>query len=431
MVRVLSYIWVAAFLTGCDCDSFFSPVRGCAPAAPPIAQAPPDTGGAPIDETPPAGPGETPDPAPAPPPSSPSAVQVAPGESIQAAVDAHPNGTSFVLKAGRHVRQSVRPKDGNAFLGEPGAVMDGENAVEFAFQPTANDVTIRGLKITNYDTPLQRGAIYAGGHGAPESSGWVVENNEIANNAGGGIRLSNNMRVVNNHIHHNGQIGIVGRGVNSLVADNEISYNNTRGIDPGWEAGGTKFVQSDGLVVRGNHVHHNDGPGLWTDFNNINIVYEDNLVENNTSTGIFHEISYSAVIRNNTVRNNGHQRGGWLYGAGILVAHSSDVEVYGNVVENNFVGIAGIDQSRSNPPDERHGTWTLRNLWVHDNTIRQPRAYRAAGIARDDEMYAQHNLRFDRNTYQISSSSVFDYLNRGMATSEWRSAGQDPNSTFN
>ena len=136
------------------------------------------------------------------------------------------------------------------------------------------------------------------------------------------------------------------------------------------------------------------------------------------------------MIRNNTVRNNGHQRGGWLYGAGILVAHSSDVEVYGNLVEGNYAGIAGIDQSRRNSSQEAHGPWTLKNLWVHDNEIRQPQGYRVAGIARDDGQYSQYNLRFDRNTYRISSSSVFDYLNRGMNTDEWRASGQDPNSTF-
>jgi parallel beta-helix repeat protein len=48
-----------------------------------------------------------------------------PGDDIQARVDAHPAGTSFTIKAGVHRLQSIRPKRGNAFIGEPGAVLSG------------------------------------------------------------------------------------------------------------------------------------------------------------------------------------------------------------------------------------------------------------------------------------------------------------------
>ena len=52
-------------------------------------------------------------------------------------------------------------------------------------------------------------------------------------------------------------------------------------------------------------MHDNDGPGLWCDIECRNVVYENNLVENNQHIGIFHEISFKAVIRNNVVRHNG------------------------------------------------------------------------------------------------------------------------------
>jgi parallel beta-helix repeat protein len=48
-----------------------------------------------------------------------------PGENIQAAVDANPAGTEFLIKAGVHRMQSVRPKPWNRFVGEPGAIMSG------------------------------------------------------------------------------------------------------------------------------------------------------------------------------------------------------------------------------------------------------------------------------------------------------------------
>ena len=46
------------------------------------------------------------------------AIVIAAGESIQDAVDAHPEGTSFLLAAGVHRLASVRPRTGNAFYGE-------------------------------------------------------------------------------------------------------------------------------------------------------------------------------------------------------------------------------------------------------------------------------------------------------------------------
>ena len=50
------------------------------------------------------------------------------GQSIQSAVNANPEGTTFVIKAGVHRRQSVKPKSRMTFIGEPGAVLDGEGA---------------------------------------------------------------------------------------------------------------------------------------------------------------------------------------------------------------------------------------------------------------------------------------------------------------
>ena len=64
---------------------------------------------------------------------APAGITILPGESIQAKVDANPAGTTFILKSGTHVQQSVVPKDGDVFLGEAGTVLDGQNATAFAF----------------------------------------------------------------------------------------------------------------------------------------------------------------------------------------------------------------------------------------------------------------------------------------------------------
>jgi parallel beta-helix repeat protein len=176
-------------------------------------------------------------------------------------------------------------------------------------------------------------------------------------------------------------------------------------------------------------VHHNVGPGLWTDVDNINTVFEKNVVEDNTGTGIFHEISYDAIIRNNQVRRNGHSTCNWLYGAGILVAHSSNVEVHGNTVEDNCNGIVGIQQDRGAGP---YGPHELKNLYVHDNTVRMPSGQ--SGIADGsggNAVYTSRNNRFESNSYSIRlGEPAFGWMNQAMTKAQWQAAGQDKAGTF-
>src|SRR5208337_1042989 len=89
--------------------------------------------------------------------------------------------------------------------------------------------------------------------------------------------------------------------------------------------------------------HDNQGAGLWTDGNNEGTLYENNTVVNNLGSGIGHEISYRAIIRNNTVKGNGGMSTTSLWlGAQIQVLNSSNVEVYGNTVEVPPAGGNGI-----------------------------------------------------------------------------------------
>jgi hypothetical protein len=180
-------------------------------------------------------------------------------------------------------------------------------------------VRIRGLVIQHYAPPAQMGAVRAGGHGfdgdVDRTSGWVVEDCEVRYNATGGIRVGHRMRVLRNHVHHNGQIGVNGSATACSSRGTRSRTTTTRTRSTRVGGGGTKFVDTRWLVARGNFVHHNNGPGLWTDADNVYTVYEHNRVEDNAAAGIFHEISYDAVIRFNTVRRNGFATGAWVYGA--------------------------------------------------------------------------------------------------------------------
>jgi parallel beta-helix repeat protein len=349
------------------------------------------------------------------------AIPVTPGTNIQAAVEAYPAGTAFFLEAGIHMGQSIEPKAGNSFIGAPGAVLDGGNVTVYAFENTADNVRIEGLEIRNYNNPPQMGAIKAGGHSPGEStSGWQIIDNDIHHNAGAGVRIGSMMLLSGNHIHHNRQLGVGGIGTSTVIANNDISYNNyLNDYDAGWEAGGTKFVKTNGLVVRNNVVHHNNGPGLWTDIENSNTLYENNHVYDNRDTGIFHEISYSAVIRGNRVERNGSEKWG---AAGILVAASSNVEIYGNTVVDNGNAIVATQQNR--------GGYTLDHLNVHDNTVRYTNNKQGwVGVLQDvgDTGVFSRNIRFEGNTYEFVDGKLnrFAWMNATRSWAEWQSYGND------
>jgi hypothetical protein len=274
----------------------------------------------------------------------------------------------------------------------------------YAFAGDTDNVTIRHLVIEKYAVPAQSGAIYAQdwSTGTQLSQGWVIERCEIRQNHGGAIRTSHGMQILNNFLHHNGQIGLVGTGDNMLIANNELAYNNTVGFSTGWEAGGSKWVSTNNLIVRNNRSHHNQGPGLWTDGDNVGTLYEYNVVHDNRDAGIFHEISGQAIIRYNRVTANGIALDNtWLYGAQILISTSKDVEVYGNtitVAAINGNGIALIQQDRGTGP-----TWTYVTTGnsVHHNTTTYRGNSGRSGAAADFNtaaMLAGGNS-FDSNTY--------------------------------
>lgn len=79
------------------------------------------------------------------------AVVLQPGDDFQQANDRHPPGTVFRVTAGVHPRQRViDPKPGNQWIGDAGAVLDGQDALAEAFSGRAVKITLRGLELRNY-----------------------------------------------------------------------------------------------------------------------------------------------------------------------------------------------------------------------------------------------------------------------------------------
>jgi parallel beta-helix repeat protein len=309
------------------------------------------------------------------------------------------------------------------------------STVRNAFAGYVNNVTIKNMTVEKYASPTQSGAIQAGfGPGAQEIwiVGWKIDavTARLNHSTGVAYSFSDGFELKNSKMLYNGQQGILGgTGKNILIENNEIAYNNNIRYDFLWEGGGTKFTFSDGIIIRGNNSHDNYGPGLWTDINNYNVLYENNTVTNNLNAGIFHEISYNAIIRNNTVEGNGiGDTQGWCYGAGIQVSASQDVEVYGNTLRNNNDSIIGIVQNRG-------GDYTVRNLSVHDNTvINNTVSGSRTGICSDIGTHpftAAYNNRYAANTYQGSGHNwTWNNQELGNNFTNWKATGNDTAGTY-
>jgi nitrous oxidase accessory protein NosD len=334
-------------------------------------------------------------------------------------VDRHPEGTVFILASGVHMGQSVVAKSRNQFIGEPGAVLDGGGRANYAFAGRGNGVLIQGLVIQNYAANVTEGVIRA----ANGSSGWTIQGNEIRNNGGMGIKLGSGWRIIENNIHHNQQYAIGGGGSDILVEGNELAYNNPNmQVNPYHGAGGTKFLSSNNLVIRNNYSHHNNGPGLWADGDNINVVYEGNRVEANLHAGIKHEISCRATIRNNVVVGNGFGNDNWLAGAGIVVLNSPDVTITGNTVTNNEDGIGGIQGTR----DTYQGAncrRELRNLTVSGNSISMQTGFTGIVTNHTSDVYRWNNV-FSGNSYTLGNQGEYFRWDGGNYTlQQWQQMG--------
>jgi hypothetical protein len=290
----------------------------------------------------------------------------------------------------------------------------------FAFKSAAADVSIDNLVVEKYGNGAQDGAI-----DARDGTGWHIENCEVRLNSATGVSVGTGSRLRNCDIHDNGQMGVGGNGDDIVIENNRVWANNIYGFDPDWEAGGVKIAESDGVTFRHNHVYDNNGPGLWCDIDCRDVLYEDNLIENNRYMGIHHEISFRAIIRNNVVRHNGSAKRTWFWGADIDVAASQDVEVTGNklTVDAGGCGIVLIDQGRRS--DDNGTEYKTRNNNVHGNEMTFEGAPCAGGVSdtmphdANFDIIAKGNNVFDRNTYRVRRGSGPGRFVWGREVTDW------------
>ena len=256
------------------------------------------------------------------------AVVVDAADSLQAAVNAHPEGTTFYLPGARYVLAgAVTPRSRDTFIGGPDTVIDGGGVTTSAFKAgrefgtpwvMADDVTLRFLTVQHFDAVDDQVVV-----NADAGDGWTLDRVTVADNHGGAVMMGSRTSITSSCLTRNGQYGFntyrcrgygpTGCTTSTTVTDllidrSEISYNDTEQLaitNPNCGcSGGGKFWDVRGARVTGNWVHHNNSVGLWADTNNADFLFEGNVIEDNDAAGLMYEISYSARVVGNTFRRN-------------------------------------------------------------------------------------------------------------------------------
>jgi hypothetical protein len=295
----------------------------------------------------------------------PGSVRVDPGTNLSTVTAGSPAGTTFWLAPGTHTvgpaaGDHVVPKDGNSYIGAPGAVLDGLRVNTFAFGGNSADVTVSHLTIQHFGavgTQLNQGAV-----NHEHRTGWTVDHNTIQQNAGAGVVVGSDNTVQSNCLVDNGQYGFNVFEATGVVFDhNEVARNNTDDWEvrnPGCGCSGAgKFWKSATVEVTDNWVHHNGGAGLWADTNNVGFLISHNYIDDNDGVGIQYELSYNARIVSNTLKRNALVEGAAFANRGdnfpigaIFIAESGGdsrlngniygtLRVIGNFLEDNWGGV--------------------------------------------------------------------------------------------
>jgi len=320
------------------------------------------------------------------------------------------------------------------------------SVIPAAFQSTANDVTIEYLTIKEFAVPTTLGAIGISGNASTTlGANWVIDDNEVLLNHGAGVRVNFGYRIVNNYLHNNGELGISGGTLTNagpdgltapslasgiLIQGNQIAYNNYSYVLPESGAGGVKLGNTRGVVLRGNYIHNNLGDAFHADTNNIDTLAEGNTVSYNTEQGLFSEIGYSAIFRNNILVGNGytHPNGtDWLYAASILSSNSQNVSAYCNTIEvvaqgGNAMSI--IEQSRPG--------YSAQGNYFHHNTVIFEGNSGWSGLATpltDAAFYTSNKSDYNQYHEPNLTTHSYPYMKAVHDFAQFQADGAEPNGT--
>jgi len=253
-------------------------------------------------------------------------------------------------------QEDLADKTGKIYIGfNPGSA-----TVELAARPMAAVLggagsKVLGLGFTRYATNeydnTTTGALYISGANS------LVENSVFSRMAGKALYVqAQGGRLEHSVLANNGFNGFGSNGhqhtsgipdglviANSVFNGNDTEYYGTN-CSASCASAAIKLAHMDGFTVKNNileNTHGNGhGQGFWCDLACSHGVIINNVSRGNASDGLFYEVSDSGIIASNLVYDNG--------GYGIRVG-SANTKVYNNTLVNNTHsgGIWVYDDKRS------------------------------------------------------------------------------------
>jgi parallel beta-helix repeat protein len=395
------------------------------------------------------------------------AITVPAGNNSAVLATSLPVHTAYWLAPGIHTLGSgqfaqIQPGDNDTFIGAPGAILSGQDLNNSAFDGTATGVTIMYLTIEDFTPAGSQGAV-----NHDSGANWTITNDTIQGNSpGAGTMLGTNNTLSNSCLTRNGEYGFnayvdpasstasaLTHGPSGItMTGNEISLNNTcnfEDVSPNPVpaslrpsncggagegegcgcAGAGKFWQVDNAVVDSNDVHDNYDVGLWADTNNNGFTVEGNNISDNYGPGFQYEISYNALIEDNTFTGNAIGEGptnpGFATGAIYLSESGGDsrvpntagittITVSGNTFTNNWSGVVDWESSDrfcGSPDNSSTGTCTLVDPSVANNSTCSQANLTGATPSGSPDYYdlcrwKTQNVHVTGNTFNITPSAV-------------------------
>ena len=342
-------------------------------------------------------------------------VSISPGTMIQDEVNEHPAGTTFVLRAGVFRMQSITPKSGDIFEGQPGAVLNGSQLLTSFTRSgnywvasgqtqhgSANGTCLSGYSGCEYpedlffnNVPLQRVESLAN----VAAGKWYFDYSAdkvyfLDDPTGKTVEIG-----VTTHAFSGSATSVTIKGLTiekyaAPAQDGPISCFNVSHVclGTGWiiESNEIRLNHGAGIrlapdqVIRSNHIHHNGQEGLTGTGSNI-LIQDNEIAFNNTlgfdysweAGGTKFSNTTNLVVQGNYVHDNkgpalslDYQNYNWL----IQGNHTSRNYVAGILDELSYDGTARyniIEHDAAYPGQANPGMWYACGFFNLDSTNAQ------------------------------------------------------------